>query len=453
MNSGSAAFFEQGFFVEHYAQMSKFGQTVRAEGTRRSSISSFSSMTRQSVAGYRTALAMMVALFFVWGFVTVLNDILIPHLKSVFALSNFEAMLVQFSFFGAYFTMSLPAARIIGRFGYRRSMVGALCMLASALLLFVPASSLSLYSAFLFALFLAGAAITVLQVAANPYISALGPPEGAASRLNLAGAFNSLATTIGPRVGAALIFLPAGASAVTRAHAVRAPYIALAVICLCLAAALVLARLPELSTLAEVPDIAAGHAWHSPLLRWGAFAIFAYVGAEVTLGSILISFLAQSDVGGLDHLTASRYVSLYWGGAMVGRFLGIFALQRLPADRVLVCTGAVASLLVIMGITAPGMGAGWSIVAVGLFNSVMWPCIFPMALRGLGSLTSEGSGILVMMVVGGAIIPLVQGFLADVVGYRLSFVAALSCYLYILLFALRYRRLAPRIIAVSGNAA
>ena len=384
---------------------------------------------------YAFPLGIMVTLFFVWGFITVLNDLLIPHLKALFRLSNLQAMLVQFCFFGAYFLMSLPAGAIIGRLGYRRSMTAALATLGVGLLMFVPAASVVSYPIFLSGLFVAACGITVLQVAANPYITALGPAETAASRMNLAGAMNSLATTIGPRIGAAVIFVPAGASIAAQAAAVRAPYVVIAGICWCLAIMIALSRLPELPGISRQERRSEVRAWHFANLRLGALAIFTYVGAEVTIGSILINFLEQGDVGGMDRVAAARYLSFYWGGALVGRTVGIFALQRIRPAPALLFAALSAIGLVGVGMSAPGMAAGWAVVAVGLFNSIMWPCIFPLALRGLGPLTSEGSGVLVMMVVGGALVPLLQGYLADVVGYRLSFVAPLACYCCIAYFA------------------
>jgi FHS family L-fucose permease-like MFS transporter len=393
-------------------------------------------------ANYTVPLTLMISLFFMFGFITVLNDILIPHLKGLFKLTTLQAMLVQFCFFGAYFIMSIPAGWIIGKIGYKKGLMLALSVVATGLLLFVPASIFIYYPFFLFALFVVGSGITVLQVAANPYIGALGSPETASTRLNLAGGFNSLATTIGPVIGSALIFINESASDEAKAQAVRIPYVGLAIFAFLIALAINFSKLPELAGLgggtkdADEADNGKG-AWGYQHLVLGALGIFFYVGAEVAIGSILIDYLSQPFMGGLKHDEAAKYVSLYWGGAMVGRFIGFVVLQKIKAEKGLVFVSSAAILLIAIGITVPGSIGMWAIVAIGLFNSVMWPCIFPLSLAGLGKYTSQGSGILVMMVVGGALIPLLQGFLADKIGYQSSFIIVLFCYAYLLFFGLK----------------
>jgi FHS family L-fucose permease-like MFS transporter len=394
---------------------------------------------------YTVPLALMVSLYFGIGFITALNDILIPHFKDLFHLTNVKALMVQLCFFGAYFVMSLPSGSIVGKIGYKRGIVVALTVMGIGLLLFLPASVIIFYPLFLFALFVVGSGLALLQVAINPYVGALGAPETAAARLNLCGFLNSFATTIAPKIGAAFIFIAAGASAAELAQSVRMPYVILAVCAFAMAVLTAFVDLPKLlEGGSEGGDSSYGGALRFSHLRLGALAIFFYVGAEVAIGSVMINFLGQPSMGGLSHEAAAKYVSLYWGGAMCGRLVGFFAMQKIRARPALVFVSSIASLLIVTGILTHGHVAMWAIVACGLFNSVMWPCIFPMSVEGLGRFTSHGSGILIMMVVGGAIVPEVQGLLADKFGYQPSFAIVLVCYLYILFFALRgYRNLNP----------
>jgi FHS family L-fucose permease-like MFS transporter len=404
-----------------------------------------------TTGSYLLPMVLMVALYFSIGFITALNDILVPHFKDLFHLTNFLALLVQFCFFGAYFVMSLPSGWIVGRIGYNAGIIAALCTMSAGLLLFVPASVAISYPLFLFALFVVGSGLALLQVAINPYVGALGNPETAASRLNICGFFNSLATTIAPRVGAALIFIAAGATAAQLAHSVRAPYIGLAVFALALAAITGFVRLPRLleqpiNVLAPKPE---GSAWQFVHLRLAAAAIFFYVGAEVAIGSILIAFLGQPAMGALSHKDAAWFVSAYWFSAMVGRLVGSFALIRIRAERGLAAVAIAGVVLVAVTLFGHGPLAIWAIVLCGLCNSIMWPCIFPLGLKGLGPFTSQGSGMLVMMVVGGAIIPEIQGFLADHIGYQHSFVVVLLCYAYLIYFAVSgYKVRQPRFASV-----
>ncbi len=386
---------------------------------------------------YILPLTLMISLYFGIGFITALNDILVPHFKDLFHLTNVGALLVQFCFFGAYFVMSIPSGWIVGRIGYKQGTLVALSVMGLGLLLFLPASILIFYPLFLFALFVVGSGLALLQVAVNPYIGALGSPETAASRLNLAGGFNSLATTIAPRIGAAFIFIAAGASTSELAHSVRMPYAVLAACAFFMAAVTALVHLPNVIEKAPARSSADGSAWKFRHLRLGALAIFCYVGAEVAIGSMLINFLGQPSMGALSHAAAAHYVSLYWGGAMVGRFIGFIVLRRVRAERALAFVSASALLLVAIAVQTHGNVAMVAIVSCGLFNSIMWPCIFPLSLDGLGKFTSQGSGILVAMVVGGAVIPEIQGMLADAFGYQRSFIAVLFCYAYIVYFALR----------------
>jgi len=389
---------------------------------------------------YTVPLMLMVSLYFGIGFITALNDILVPHFKDLFHLTNVTALLVQFCFFGAYFVMSLPSGLIVGRIGYKRGIVVALSVIGLGLLLFLPASVIIFYPLFLFALFVVGSGLALLQVAINPYVGALGPPETASSRLNLCGFFNSSATTIAPKLGAAFIFIAAGATTAQLAHSVRMPYAILAICAFAMAIVTAFVQLPQVIEEGGVKSVSGGSAWSFSHLRLGAIAIFFYVGAEVAIGSVMINFLGQSSMGGLSHEAAAKYVSYYWGGTMVGRLIGFFALRWIRAQRALAFVSLIASLLVITTIATHGHIAMWAIVSCGLFNSVMWPCIFPLSVQGLSRFTSQGSGILVTMVVGGAVIPEIQGFLADSFGYQRSFVIVLVCYAYILFFALRGHR-------------
>ena len=389
---------------------------------------------------YTIPLILMVSLYFGIGFITSLNDILVQHFKDLFNLSNKGALLVQFCFFFAYFVMSVPSGWIIGRIGYKKGISLSLAVIGLGLLLFLPASIVIFYPLFLFALFVVGSGLALLQVAINPYLGSLGPPETAASRINLGGFFNSLATTIAPKLGAVFIFIAAGATAAQLAQSVRTPYLILAVCAFAMSALVAFVHLPDVIEQADKNLQSDGSAWRFSHLRLGALAIFFYVGAEVAIGSILISFLGQPSMGNLSHKDAATYVSYYWGGAGIGRLIGFFALQRIRAHRALAFVSLIASLLVVITLTAHGHIAMWAIVSCGLFNSIMWPCIFPLSLEGLGRFTSQGSGILVTMVVGGAVIPEIQGFLADRFGYQPSFVIVLLCYLYILFFALKGHR-------------
>lgn len=405
--------------------------------------------TRPVVSGtegqsYTVALILMVTLYFGIGFITAMNDVLVPHFKDLFHLSNFRALLVQFAFFGAYFLLSLPSGWIVGRIGYKSGISVALAVMGCGLLLFLPASVLITYPLFLLALFVVGCGLALLQVAINPYLGALGSPETAASRLNLAGFFNSLAGTIAPKIGAIFIFIAAGASTAALARSVRGPYLVLAVLAFAMALLTRLVHLPTVlaaATPAGVGDaglsVRAGEsAWSFRHLRFGALGIFAYVGAEVAIGSLLINYLGQPAMGGMSHSQAAHYVSLYWGGAMIARLIGFFALRRVRQAHALTFVSVLAVIFITTAIVGHGPVALWALVSCGLFNSVMWPCIFPMSLEGLGRLTSQASGLLVTMVVGGAVIPEIQGLLADRFGYQRSFLIVLACYLYILFFAL-----------------
>lgn len=417
------------------------------------------------------ALAVVSLIFFAWGGLTSLNDVLIPHLKAVFAMDYAQTMLIQFTFFGAYFLMSLPAGAVVSRIGYKASIVAGLLVAAAGCVLFFPAAGMPSYPLFLAALFVLASGITLLQVAANPYISLLGAPSGAASRLNLAQALNSLGTTlfpfaIGPLILSGAVLgadqLAAMADAardayrITQAQSVQAPYLWLAGGLLALAVFVAAMRIPAQREATDAGD-GARHGFREALrhrhVRWGVVAIFLYVGAEVSIGSFLINYISAPDTGGLDPATASRYLSLYWGGAMVGRFIGAALLVRVDARRLLATASVVAVLLLVATMATHGAVAMWSVLAIGLFNSVMFPTIFTTAIERLGPLTGRASSLLIMAIVGGAVVPLLQGLLADRIGVQHAFVLPLACYAYIAWYGLRGSRVDGGVAVPAGAAA
>ncbi|AOS97149.1 L-fucose-proton symporter [Microbulbifer aggregans] len=397
-------------------------------------------------ASQRFALVALTSLFFMWGFITCLNDILIPHLKAVFELNYAQAMLVQFCFFGAYFLVSIPAGKLVGKIGYQRGIVVGLAIAVVGCLLFIPAARMQVYGVFLFALFVLAAGITVLQVSANPYVTALGSESTAASRLTMTQAFNSLGTTVAPFFGAFLILSVANVAgeqmtAAEHASAVELPYLILASALAALAVIFAKLKLPtidsHLDSAADLTEGQKGHALQHSHLLLGAIAIFVYVGAEVSIGSFLVNFLSEDSIAGITEKQAAFYVSLYWGGAMVGRFIGAVVMQYVPAGKVLAACSLGACALLAITITGTGSVAMWAVLAVGLCNSVMFPTIFSLALARLGGLTSQGSGILCLAIVGGALVPVLQGLLADQIGIQLAFALPILCYLYILFYGVR----------------
>lgn len=384
-------------------------------------------------------LAVLTSLFFMWGLITSLNDILIPHLKALFSLNYVQAMLVQFCFFVAYFIVSLPAGRLLQRIGYQRGLIVGLCTVGIGCLLFYPAAELHAYPLFLGALFVLASGITLLQVAANPYVTLLGAPQTASSRLNLTQAFNSLGATLGPLVGAATILASADhVAAQSQAETVQGPYLMLATALFILAGVVASFRLPDARVIERsghrrdtLPHAGSNSLWAHRHLVLGAIGIFAYVGAEVGIGSLLVSLMSDPDIAGLSHETAGQYLALYWGAAMAGRLAGSALMQRVRASHVLMTAGLANVVLIGSAMALGGPAAMWLLLAVGVFNSIMFPTIFSLALEGLGELTSRGSGLLCMAIVGGAIVPLLQAVLADGIGLLLSFSVPLMCYLYI----------------------
>jgi len=372
-----------------------------------------------------------------WGFITCLNDILIPHLKGVFSLTYSQAMLIQFCFFGAYFLVSLPAGLIVKKLGYQKGIVVGLVVAAIGCLCFYPAAAMHSYPIFLMSLFILASGITLLQVSANPYVSMLGEAKTASSRLNMTQAFNALGTTVAPFFGAFLILNEAteALSPQASAESVQMPYVFLAAMLLTLAAIFTWLKLPDLSSVEAEQQInitdQEGSAWQYSHLVLGAIGIFVYVGAEVSIGSFLVSFFADPTIAGLEESQAAKYIAYYWGGAMVGRFIGAAVMQKISAGKVLFFNASVAVTLIFIAVFTSGTLAMIAILFVGLCNSIMFPTIFSLAIQGLGKHTSQGSGILCLAIVGGAIIPLFQGFLADNIGVQLSFLLPIVCYVFI----------------------
>ena len=394
--------------------------------------SSSKTLGEQPQQTQRFAFIAMTCLFFFWGFITVLNDILIPFLKDSFNLNYTQAMLVQFCFFGAYFIVSPFAGKLIDKVGYQQGIVLGLLTTAAGCVLFYPSAQLHVYVLFLFAFFVLASGITILQVAANPYVAALGPDKTAASRLNLAQAANSLGTTVGPIVGAALIL----GAATADASAVQGPYLILAGLLLLVAIMFRFIKLPRIASV-EGDESSDGSVWNHRSLVLGALAIFLYVGGEVSIGSFLVNYFAESSIGGLSHAEAGEMVAYYWGAAMIGRLVGAAAMNYVAPTKYLSLNALIAIVMIIVSMNSTGSLAMWSILAVGFFNSIMFPTIFTLAVKGLGSLTSKGSGLVCQAIVGGALIPLVQGVAADMIGIQLSFIVPMLCYIYIGWYALR----------------
>lgn len=445
-------------------------------------------LTPVTKSNYTAPLATLTTLFFMWGFLTCMNDILIPYLKEVFELKYWQAMLVQFAFFGAYFVgsviyfvLSVRIGDPINKIGYRKGIMLGLGIAAMGCLLFYPAAEFISYGFFLLALFILGLGFTILQIAANPYVAILGDETSASSRLNLAQAFNSLGTTMAPIIGGYLIFQFFFEDN-SGADAVQTPYLIFAAAFIGLLFFIRSVKLPEFVNEDKIEK--GTGALEYPNLSLGVIAIFAYVGAEVAIGSFLINFIGLEEIAGLDESTAKNYLAYYWGGAMIGRFsgalslsdtdtlkkyvsmiilslasyglifyisgfsfestfpyLGImvfnllaFMLGRTQPGRTLGIFSIACMLLLTASMLSSGHAAMWLVIGVGLFNSIMWPNIFTLAIAGLGKSTSQGSSLLVMAILGGAVVPVIQGFLADSIGVQESFIVPLVCYGYILYY-------------------
>lgn len=412
---------------------------------------------------YRGAMSMVTALFFIWGFLTALNDILVPHLKAIFELNYAEVMLINSAFFGAYFVFALPSGRLLEWVGYKKAMIIGLITMAVGALLFIPAADVPSFPLFLVALVVLGAGMTILQVAANPYVTFLGPARTASSRLNLTQAFNSLGTTIAPYGGSLVILSAATLSAVEmaklspsalaayklhQAASVKLPYLGFAVVLIALAVAFIFYRLPAFQeTLKKTASVELAEktqsVWRSRQLVLGAIGIFLYVGAEVSIGSFLANYFNLPTIGNMNIQAAAGLVSLYWMGAMIGRFIGSAVLQKADPRKVLGTVAIIALLLVATSILNTGIVAMATILCVGLFNSVMWPNIFSLGIEGLGPLTGKGSGILVMACLGGAAVPVSEGILADHIGIHHAFILPLLCYVYIAYYGFKGSRPRP----------
>ena len=401
-------------------------------------------MSAHSQQNHTPALVVLTTLFFMMGFITCMNDILIPHLKDIFDLTYVQAMLIQFCFFTAYAIMSIPMGYLVGKIGYKNGVIGGFLLTAIGCLLFYPAAGSHSYATFLGALFILASGVTLLQVAGNPYVTLLSKPGKESATLTLVQAFNSLGTTIAPQIGAFLILADATqtVSKAEQISSVQIPYLGLAGLLIILAVFVKMIRLPDANKIAE-EESEHNHdgkhsIWQYRHLIFGAAGIFCYVGAEVSIGSLLVSVLGY--LKGMDHSSAAKYLSFYWGGAMVGRFLGSAIMAKIAPNRYLAfnATAAVALLGVSMLVgKASADIAMWALLAIGFFNSIMFPTIFSLATKGLGRFTSSASGVLCTAIVGGAVVPVVQGWAADTYGLMISFVVSAICYVYIVFFAIK----------------
>lgn len=395
------------------------------------------------IANVKRLSLFVFALFFIFGGITSLNDILIPKLKSLFSLSYAEAMLVQSSFFVAYAIASIPAGLLITRVGYMRAAALGLLTMAVGCVLFIPAALVGLFGAFLIALFVLAIGVTVVQVVSNPLISLLGPTATSHSRVTFAQAFNSLGTTVAPYLGAMLILgslsqvdpgTLAGSELASylaqEAKVISSTYTGLA-IALVVVALLVWQQrrhLPASGAAEGANPLSALNLLKQPRFAFGAACIFCYVGAEVAIGSLMTNFLMQPTTFGFDAELAGKHVAYYWGGAMIGRFIGAGLLRAFAPGKVLACAALIAIALIASAANSHGAQAGWSILAIGLFNSVMFPTIFALASEGLGKRAAEGSGLICVAIVGGAIVPPLTGLVADHSSLALSLAVPAVCY-------------------------
>ena len=388
-------------------------------------------------------LSALSAIYLIWGAIASLNDLLIPYLKEEFALSFSQAMRVQLVFYAAYFFLSIPCGLIARRYGYRSGILIGLFSAIGGCMLMVAGSQAGSYAFILGAVFVLASGITMLQVSANPYATTLGPEKTAPSRLTLVQSFHSLGTTIGPYFGAILIF-----SAVLAANKnpLLAPYTILAVLLGVMA--FLFAKLerpaPTIRKLTNETGILQ-LVKSNPRLLLGALGIFFYVGAEISIGSFLVNYLSEQNVAGLDHQTAGKFVAVYWGFALIGRFIGSAILRVVPGHRLLVIYAVIAASLVAVSINSTGTLAMWSILLVGFFNSIMFPTIFALTIREVRHEAQSASGVLCLGIVGGAIISQLQGILADQIGIQLAFVLPLFCYIYIATYALTSLRFSHRL--------
>ncbi len=386
------------------------------------------------------ALSVVGALFFMLGFITCLNDILIPHLKAIFNLNYTQAMLVQFCFFTAYAVMSIPMSKLVEKMGYKAGIIGGFLIAALGCILFYPAAASASYPVFLGALFILASGIVLLQVAGNPYVTLLAPKGKESVMLTLIQAFNSLATTVAPPIGAALIFVDATASQAERISSVQMPYLGLAGFMILLSVLIGLIKLPDARQIAaeqtESSHDGKTSVWQYKHMVLGTIGIFCYVGAEVAIGSLMVNALEHT--AGLSHDKAAGYLSVYWGGAMVGRFIGAGLMNKIAPNKYLAFNASMAVGLLMLAIAAGGGAVTqWSLLLIGFFNSIMFPTIFSLGTKGLGKFTGAASGIISTAIVGGALVPVLQGFVIDHVGLMISYVIPAVCYIYIVFFATR----------------
>ena len=390
--------------------------------------------------GNNLALSVVGALFFMLGFITCLHDILIPHLKAIFNLNYTQAMLVQFCFFTAYAVMSVPMSKLVEKMGYKAGIIGGFLIAALGCILFYPAAASASYPIFLGALFILASGIVLLQVAGNPYVTLLAPKGKESVMLTLIQAFNSLATTVAPPIGAALIFVDATASQAERISSVQMPYLGLAGFMILLSVLIGLIKLPDARQIAaeqtESSHDGKTSVWQYKHMVLGTIGIFCYVGAEVAIGSLMVNALEHT--AGLSHDKAAGYLSIYWGGAMVGRFIGAGLMNKIAPNKYLAFNASMAVGLLMLAIAAGGGAVTqWSLLLIGFFNSIMFPTIFSLGTKGLGKFTGAASGIISTAIVGGALVPVLQGFVIDHVGLMISYVIPAVCYVYIVFFATR----------------
>jgi MFS transporter, FHS family, L-fucose permease len=407
---------------------------------------------------YIVAFVLVTSLFFLWALGVNLNDILIPHLKKAFHLTDFQSSLIQSAFFGGYFLAALPAGWLMERIGYRKGILIGLLTCAFGAFLFIPAASIGLYGFFLFALFVMACGQGVLEVAANPYVTILGPPESSERRLNLAQSFNAVGAVVTPIIGRAFILSGIEYSAVQlsamtpeqsaaysalEASRVRGPYLAITALFLFVAALLYLAHLPEVR---EASGEALSGLEAAPMSRWkiwrykhlvkGVTAQFFYVGAQIGVTSFVIRF-TQHTLPGTPEKVAANFLKWHLIGFMVGRFTGSAMMKRIAPPRLLGIFAVCALLSTATAIVGTGEASVWAVVVLGFFDSIMFPTIFALSVKNLGVYTKLGSALLVMSIIGGAIVPAIMGYMSDVSSIQKAFVVPLICYAYVLYFALR----------------
>lgn len=399
---------------------------------------------------YRPALTLLASLFFMWGFITVINGTLLPHLRSVFDLTYFQATLIESVWFIAYFIASIPSAKLIERIGYQKSLVVGLTVMALGALGMSLAASIPSYGVTLVMLFVIASGITLLQVAANPYVAVVGPPETSSFRLTLVQAMNSMGTMLAPLFGAYLILgrskggtaeqgvVLTQAERLADAQSVILPYALVAVVLAVLAVIIARFPLPAMGTATSRlgKEERRGHSlWNHRNLVLGVPAIFIYLIAEIGVGNLFVNFVSRPDIANMTTEEAGRYLTLLWGGMMIGRFIGAGLMYRIAAEKVLAAFSVAAFVTMVVTVLADGPTAMWSLILVGLFHSIMFPTIFTLAIKGLGPLTEEGSGLLIMAIAGGALV-FVQGKWADAYGLQSSFIITAVCELYILFYAI-----------------